>query len=266
MFLFKNLLYHGSKKCILYCQDTNNLNDIKDCIVKLNEFYSIDLNIQEITSETSYKNREKILTVFESSNKIELLLSIRICDECIDIQTCDSIYITYPSSCKIRMIQRLCRCIRTDKNNKFKIGNIFLWCNDYDKILNTLSGIKEYDVLFKNKISILETNFMNKKEIDEKVLEDKKLIEKYVLDIKEFRQYSWHEKLEMVKQYIDENGKRPSTIDKNKEIKTLALWMVYQQKSYKTKEYIMKNEDIINNIKDRIDIARQYYNKLISEL
>jgi hypothetical protein len=29
---------------------------------------------------------------------------------------------------------------------------------------------------------------------------------------------------------------------------------------------IFKNEDIINNIKERIDIARQYYNKLISEL
>jgi superfamily II DNA or RNA helicase len=259
MFLFKNLLYHGSKKCILYCQDTNNLNDIKDCIVKLNEFYAIDLNIQEITSETSYKNREKILTVFESSNKIELLLSIRICDECIDIPVCDSIYITYPSSCKIRTIQRLCRCIRTDKNNKFKIGNIFLWCNDYDKILNTLSGIKEYDVLFKNKISVLETNFMNKKEIDEKVLEDKKLIEKYILNIKEFRQYTWHERLEMVKQYIDENGKRPSYSDKNKEIKQLDYWIGTQQKNYKKKGEIMKNDKIYNEWTQFINKYQEYF-------
>ena len=244
MFLFKNLLFHGSKKCILYCQDTNNLNDIKDCIIKLNDFYAIDLNIQEITSETSYKNREKILTNFESSNKIELLLSIRICDECIDIPACDSIYITYPSNCKIRTIQRLCRCIRTDKNNKFKIGNIFLWCNEYDKMLNILSGIKEYDVLFKNKISILETNFMNKKETDNKVIEDKKLIEKYVLDIKEFRQYTWYERLEMTKQYIDDNGKRPSQTDKNKEIKQLSSWINTQKQNYKKKEYNMKNEDI----------------------
>ena len=244
MFLFKNLLDHGSKKCILYCQDTNNLNVIKDCIVKLNDFYAIDLNIQEITSETSYKNREKILNVFESSNKIELLLSIRICDECIDIPACDSVYITYPSSCKIRTIQRLCRCIRTDKNNKFKIGNIFLWCNEYDKILNILSGIKEYDVLFKNKISVLETNFMNKKEIDEKFIEDEKLIEKYILDIKEFRQYTWQERLEMVKQYIDENEKRPSTIDKNKDIQQLGHWIVQQQQNYKNKKYNMKNNDI----------------------
>ena len=258
MFLFKNLLYHGSKKCILYCQDTNNLNDIKDCIVKLNDFYAIDLNIQEITSETSYKNREKILNVFESSNKIELLLSIRICDECIDIPACDSIYITYPSSCKIRTIQRLCRCIRTDKNNKFKIGNIFVWCNDYDKILNTLSGIKEYDVLFKNKISVLETNFMNKKETDDKVIEDKKLIEKYVLDIKEFRQYTWQERLEMVKQYIDENGKRPSNSDKDKEIKQLARWIGHQQTNYKKKGEIMKNKYIYNEWTQFMNDYKEY--------
>jgi hypothetical protein len=244
MFLFKNLLFHGSKKCILYCQDTNNLNNIKDCIIKLNDFYAIDLNIQEITSETSYKNREKILNDFESSNKIELLLSIRICDECIDIPACDSIYITYPSSCKIRTIQRLCRCIRTDKNNIFKIGNIFVWCNEYDKMLNILSGIKEYDVLFKDKIKVLETNFMNKKEIDDKVIGDKKLIEKYILDIKEFRQYTWQEKLEMVKQYIDENGKRPSKHDKDKEIKQLGYWIGTQQQNYKKKTEIMKEDKI----------------------
>jgi superfamily II DNA or RNA helicase len=259
MFLFKNLLYHGSKKCILYCQDTNNLNDIKDCIVKLNDFYAIDLNIQEITSETSYKNREKILTVFESSNKIELLLSIRICDECIDIPACDSIYITYPSNSKIRTIQRLCRCIRTDKNNKFKIGNIFIWCNDYNSILNTLSGIKEYDILFKNKISILETNFMNKKEIDEKYIEDEKLIEKYVLDIKEFRQYTWKEKLIMIKQYIDVNGNRPSYIDKDIGIRQLTHWIDTQKQNYKKKEYNMKYKKIYNEWTQFINEYQEYF-------
>jgi superfamily II DNA or RNA helicase len=259
MFLFKNLLFHGSKKCILYCQNTNNLNDIKDCIVKLNDFYAIDLNIQEITSETSYKNREKILNVFESSNKIELLLSIRICDECIDIPSCDSIYITYPSNSKIRTIQRLCRCIRTDKNNKFKIGNIFLWCNEYDKILNILSGIKEYDVLFKNKISILETNFMNKTETDVKVVEDKKLIEKYILDIKEFRQYTWHERFEIVKQYIDVNGKRPSSTDKNIEIQQLGIWLSNIHNNYNNNINIMKNENIRIIWEDFTNEYEQYF-------
>ena len=32
--------------------------------------------------------------------------------------------------------------------NKFKIGNIYICCNEYDDILETLSGIKEYDLFF----------------------------------------------------------------------------------------------------------------------
>jgi hypothetical protein len=111
-------------------------------------------------------------------------------------------------------------------------------------MLNILSGIKEYDVLFKDKIKVLETNFMNKKEIDDKVIGDKKLIEKYILDIKEFRQYTWQEKLEMVKQYIDENGKRPSKHDKDKEIKQLGYWIGTQQQNYKKKTEIMKEDKI----------------------
>ena len=258
MFLFKCLLYNGSKKCIIYCQDINNLNNIRDTIIKLNYYYVVDLNIQEITSDTTFKNREKILNDFETSNKIELLLSIRILDECIDIPSCDSIYITYPSESKIRTIQRLCRCIRIDKNNKYKIGNIFIWCNEYDSILNTLSGIKEYDVLFKNKISILETNFMNKKEIDEKVIEDKKLIEKYVLDIKEFKQYSWNEKLEQVKKYINKNKKRPNSADKNNKIKQLGNWLSIQQKNYKNNLQSMKDENIKKDYELFLEKYKEY--------
>ena len=261
MFLFKCLLYNSSRKCIIYCQDTKDLNNIKDTIVKLNEYYLLDLNIQEITSETSYKNREKILNNFESSDKIELLLSIRILDECIDIPLCDAIYITYPSKSKIRTIQRLCRCIRIDKNNKFKIGNIYIWCNEYDSILETLSGIKEYDTLFKEKINVLETNWTGKKEIDEKVVEDKKLIKKYILDIKEFRQYSWDEKLAMVMKYIDENGKRPSISDKDNNIKQLSCWISYNNKNYNNKKEFMKNEKIYDKWTQFIE---DYQNYLLS--
>ena len=177
-----------------------------NAINELNKFYYIDYDINQITSKTTFNNRTKILNDFEINNKIQLLFSIRILDECIDIPSCDSIYITYPSRSKIRTIQRLSRCIRIDKNNKFKIGNIFIWCNEYDLILETLSGIKEYDLFFKDKISLNETNFYNKSN-KIKFDKDKELIKKYILEIKEFKQYTWNNKLELVKKYIDENKK-----------------------------------------------------------
>ena len=254
-FLFKNLLYHGSQKCIIYCKDTNDLNNIKKNILLLNKYYLVDLNINEIIAETTNKERNKILKEFEISNKIELLLSIRILDECIDIPSCDSIYITYPSESKIRTIQRLCRCIRLNKNNKYKIGNIFIWCNEYDSILNTLSGIKEYDTLFKEKINVLENNFIGKNEDNKLVLQDKKLIEKYVLDIKEFKQFTWYEKLEQVKKYIDENNEKPK---RSKSNNVLGEWLHTQQQNYKNNKDSMKDENIKKDYELFLEEYKEY--------
>jgi len=207
----------------------------------LNNFYYLDYEISQITSINTEKERNKILNNFtNNNNKIQLLFSVRILDECIDIPSCDSIYITYPSKSKIRTIQRLCRCIRIDKNNKFKIGNIYIWCNEYDDILETLSGIKEYDLFFKNKIMVNQTNFYgNSKSIE--FNNDTKLIENYIIGIKE---YNWNYKLKLVEKYIIENNKTPSKVDKNKENKQLGMWLDHQKQNYKNNKNIMKDENI----------------------
>ena len=257
-FLLSCLLNNGSMKCIIYCIDTNELNLMIYTINELNNFYYIDYDINQITSKTTFNNRTKILNDFEINNKLQLLFSIRILDECIDIPSCDSIYITYPSQSKIRTIQRLSRCIRIDKNNKFKIGNIFIWCNEYDKILETLSGIKEYDVFFKDKIYLNETNFYNKSnKID--FNKDKKLIEKYILGIKEFKQYTWNDKFKQVKKYIDENKCRPSNASKDNNIKQLGKWISTQQTYYNKNEYIMKDTNIKLKWDQFIDKYKDYF-------
>jgi superfamily II DNA/RNA helicase len=203
----------------------------------------LDYEMDQITASDSETKRDNILNKFKDGKKIQLLFSIRILDECIDIPKCDSIYITYPSQSKIRTIQRMCRCIRTDKNNEYKVGNVYIWCDEYDKILETLSGIKEYDLFFKDKIKINETDFYGEKK-GEGIEVDNKLIEKYVLGIKEFRVLSWEEKLEEVKKYIDKNNERPSQSDKDKNIKKLGVWIGTQQIRYKEKTYIMSNYKI----------------------
>jgi antitoxin component HigA of HigAB toxin-antitoxin module len=55
------------------------------------------------------------------------------------------------------------------------------------------------------------------------------------------------ETFEQVKTYIDSNNKRPSNTDKDKQIKQLGSWISNQQKNYKKKAEIMKNEEIYNN-------------------
>ena len=58
--------------------------------------------------------------------------------------------------------------------------------------------------------------------------------------------YVWKIKLEQIKSYINVNDKKPSTIDKNKEIKSLSEWCNRNQYLYKTKKQIMSNEELYN--------------------
>jgi superfamily II DNA or RNA helicase len=257
-YLFSCLLNNGSRKCIIYCVDTSEIIEMINGMNELNKFYYINYNINQITSKNNDKQRNKILSEFSNGTNIQLLFSVRILDECIDIPSCDSIYITYPSKSKIRTIQRLCRCIRLNNNNKFKIGNIFIWCDQYDLILETLSGIKEYDVFFKDKIQINNTNFFGKSN-NEFYINDKQLISNYLVGIKEFKQLTWIDKLKMVSDYIDKNLKRPSTKDKNKDIKQIGKWLQYQQSKYKNNEQNMKDENIRKLYEKFIEKYKVYF-------
>ena len=229
IYLYTCLLKTGSKKCIIYCENIEDINNMINIINEMNNFYVLDLNINSITSKTSFKKRTELLNEFTNNNKINLLFSVRILDECIDIPACDSIYITYPSKSKIRTIQRLCRCIRNDNNNPFKIGNIFIWCNEYDSIMETLSGIKEYDLFFKDKIKLIETDFYGESKHEE-YLKDSETIKEYILNVKEYKQLSWNDKLKLLEDYIKEHNERPSNKSKNSKTKFLGQW--YHDQSY----------------------------------
>jgi len=149
-FLFDCIIKNGSRKIIIYCVDTTDMIKMMDNMNKLNEYYILELNIDSISCENSDKERKKRLEIFENNDdKIQLLFNIKILNECIDIPCCDSIYISYIPKNKITTIQRLSRATRIDKNNPYKIANIYLWCNENDEIL---SSIKEYDLLYNKKI------------------------------------------------------------------------------------------------------------------
>lgn len=251
-FFFSCIINNGSKKCIIYCIDTTEITNMIKAMNILNEFFCLDFMINQITATDTDKERIRVLNEFTTNNKIQLLFSVRILDECIDIPACDSIFITYPTQSKIRTIQRLSRCIRTNKLNPFKIGNIYIWCDEYNMILETLSGIKEYDIFFKDKIKINSIDFYNNI-IKEGVESDNKLIEKYIVDIKEFRQYTWNERLEMVKKYIDENNKRPSTTDNDERVKKLRIWISNTNTHFNHKINIMKNKEYYDKWKEFIN-------------
>ena len=247
VFLYSCIINKGSRKVIIYCKDTDDMNKMIDTIKTLNDFYILDIDINSISCENTEKERKQILKEFANNNdKIQLLFNIRILNECIDIPTCDSIYISYAPKNKITTIQRINRATRIDKQNPFKIANIYIWCDQYEEILETLSSIKEYDETFKDKIKINVNNFYNNQTEKELKLikNDIETIEKYKIGIKEFKILTWDEKLELIEDYIKENNKLPSKENKNKEIKSLGEWIQSQKKNYKNNEGLIKNNDI----------------------
>jgi hypothetical protein len=69
----------------------------------------------------------------------------------------------------------------------------------------------------------------------------------------------WMKKLEEVKKYIDENGKRPPCKDKNIDVKRIGGWLSHQQTNYSKKEKIMKNEKIYNEWTKFIQQYKDYF-------
>jgi|LakMenE01Jun11ns_1017448.scaffolds.fasta_scaffold9959347_22 superfamily II DNA or RNA helicase len=247
-FLYSCLSNNGSRKCIVYCRDTEDMKAMMKSMQTLNDFYIMDVEIDSICCQDNENNRKEKLHKFsDNDDKIQILFNIKILNECIDIPTCDAVYISYPPKNKITTIQRMCRANRIDRLNPYKVANIYIWCNDYEEILDTLSSIKEYDIMFRDKINLNTVDFYNnahEKDI-EIVKKDKEVISIYTLGIKEFKMYTWEEKLEMVQKYIQEHNKTPSGTDKNISVRKMGRWLTIQKQLYKNKSQVFKKDNIV---------------------
>ena len=80
-----------------------------------------------------------------------------------------------------------------------------------------------------------------------KDIEIRKLWEEFTKKYKEYFQSNnefWLNNLKLIEDYMIINKKRPSTRDKNVDIKKLCIWISNQQTNYKKNEKIMKDIEI----------------------
>jgi len=182
-FFYKNMLYFGYKKCIIYCKTIEEIKKYEEKIIILNKNnYNIELKTNSITYKTSLKKRDKIINEFKKDYKMNLLFSVHTLDECIDIPKCDSVYITYKVVNPINIIQRVSRCLRVYEN-KGKSG-IFLWCNKYREIKLVYNLLEDFNINISQKISkenLTISNYLNK------VIFDNDEIKKDILEQIEYK-------------------------------------------------------------------------------
>jgi hypothetical protein len=74
----------------------------------------------------------------------------------------------------------------------------------------------------------------------------------------------WYKKLELVKEYIDENDKLPSHHNEDANIKNLGGWITRQKHNHKMKEKLMSNNEIYDAWTDFIndDLYKEYFDSI----
>ena len=152
----------------------------------LKKYYEMDdILLDKITHKTSNTKRQEIIKQFSESETYSILFSVQILDECIDIPSCDSIFISYHLTSKIRSIQYISHATRINKINPYKIANIYLWCDNYSNILEFLSNLKEYDTDLLNKVFIQDSQLKKLNDTqNELIIKDQTTINNYIINIK----------------------------------------------------------------------------------
>ena len=256
--------------CQLKYYRKNKLNKI--CFDKMTEF--LELNKQYFLSNEEYWNDNliKVQNFINNNNKTP-----SIHDKNKDIKILGSWLDTQKQNYKNKE-----QIIKNDDiynkmteflelNKQYFLSNEEYWNDNLIKVQNYINdNNKTPSSVDKNKdikilgswLSTQKQNYKNKEQIMKnddiynKMTEFLELNKQYLLSNEEY----WNDNLIKVQNFINNNNKTPSTIDKNKDIKILGKWLSTQKNNYKNKKYIMKNNDIYNKMTEFLELNKHFFN------
>jgi superfamily II DNA or RNA helicase len=176
----------GNLKSIFYFQSHDHIDRFIECFNDVNNYYNYKYSIEKITCSDTQLQRNSKINKFKKNIGISILCSVCILDECVDIPSCDSVYITYNCQSKVKIIQRISRSLR--KNNN-KIAKILVWCEKINELANFISSIKESDIELEKRIKYIkcENKFKSFNEIKNEQLEYVKKFNNEICDIKFYK-------------------------------------------------------------------------------
>ena len=257
-------LIKNYRNIIIYCnsqKEGQNINKIMNSLYNNCSSY-IDCNTTKTT-------RNKIINKYKSG-ELPFLVNVRILVEGFDAPITKGICFMHMPGSKTTLIQIIGRALRLHPEKTY--ANIILpFSNktDEENINCFLKTMARNDSKIRNSyinksiggyIDIINTLEEGENEDEDNDINNNILLKYELLYDKmgllNNYQEIWEIKLGEAKKYIDENEKRPSTHDKDNNIKRLGGWIGTQQKNYSKTDNIMKNdiirekwENFINDIK-----------------
>jgi superfamily II DNA/RNA helicase len=155
-FLAAGMIRKGSRRCIAYLPTVEACELFLDAMKTAFEtFHGESFWGGAITCRTTQRDRDEIISAFRNDDGdcFHVLASVKILDEGIDIPACDSIFVS-EVSCKssdrshMRAVQRLCRAVRKDRSNPFKVARAFVYAEDDASLVDMFSLLKDNDPEF----------------------------------------------------------------------------------------------------------------------
>jgi superfamily II DNA or RNA helicase len=162
-FIAAGLLQTGSRRCIVYLEQTSEAADfLKAVTTVLADYHGMSCWSQTIIHKTNENPRQTYLKHFQhdTTHDVYLLASVQILDEAVDVPRCDSVFIARvrDNSSDIRMVQRLQRGCRKDPDNPDKVNNMFLWMMDPTADMECLKLMQSHDPAFHTKLHALSSD------------------------------------------------------------------------------------------------------------
>lgn len=282
--LCQNIKEKGLTHILTFNNTNTNSKKIHKILLNMIKIMNIECNCYYLTGNSSMKERNKVITSF-TKDKCAIISSARIFQEGVNIPIIDCVCFCDNKLSPIDIIQSIGRVLRICEEKK--IGYILIpTLIDLKMSTENIFIVNPEDFgLVKNILKALGT--IDDRIIDEFVTKNyghQNGTSKFVLDTKNVELMSnikvnideligkigtiicdkwgnvnWFWILNSVKNYIDENKKRPSQSNKNIQVRILGNWLVMQLHSYRKKIRNMKNIKMVTELEHFINEYSEYF-------
>lgn len=272
-------LIKNYRNVIIYCNSRKEgmaINKLLNDIQKGSSMY--------IDCKTPKKSRTIAINKYKNG-EIAFLVNVKILVEGFDAPITKGVCFLHLPYSKTTLIQIIGRCLRLHPLKT--IANVILPYSNNDDEKNISNFMK----VMANNDRRIKQAYENKKlngyiyinqiyENEDDEIENNNIEFKYNMIYNSMGKLLngeeiWEHNLELVKKYLDEHCKRPSSIDKNINIRDLGVWVSYNLKCYKNRTSIMKIDSIYNKFHNIINNEKykqyflsniEYWNKKFNEL